>query len=85
MLRCIGQNHDRQKRTYIRLMAKNKIIAYDTSALFTHSPGIKMGEFGHNNNNLTLPMVKIIWDFQDSGMIHTISSLYRRVLQILIH
>lgn len=63
MLKRIGKDHDKQKRIYTKLMGKNEIIAYDTSALFTYSSGIRMAEFGHNNNDLTLPMIKIIMGF----------------------
>ncbi len=59
MLKRVGMDHDGQKRI---LMKRNEIIAYDTSALFSHSPGIRMAEFGHNND-LMLPMIRIIMGF----------------------
>ncbi len=47
----------------MKLMKKNKIIAYDTSALFSYSSGISMAEFGYNNSDLHLPMIRIIIGF----------------------
>ena len=47
-------------------MNKNKIIAYDTSALFSYSPGISMAEFGHNNSDMTLPTIRVILCFSSS-------------------
>ena len=44
-------------------MKKNEIIDYDTLALFSYSPGINMVEFGNNNSDMTLPMIKIILGF----------------------
>ena len=63
MLKRIGKDQDGQKRIFMKLMKKNEIVAYDTSALFSHSPGISMAEFGHNNNDLMLPMIRIIMGF----------------------
>lgn len=45
MLKRIGHDQDKQANIYIKLMKKNKIIAYDTSALFSYSPGIRISEF----------------------------------------
>ncbi|MGP6207080.1 hypothetical protein ACNF42_03480 [Cuniculiplasma sp. SKW3] len=47
-------------------MNKNEIIEYDTSLLFSYSPGISMAEFGHNNSYVTLPMIKVILGFSRS-------------------
>ena len=63
MLKRIGMDHERQKRIFMKLMKKNETVAYDTSALFSYSSGIRMAEFGHNNNDLMLPMVRIIMGF----------------------
>ncbi len=63
MLKRIGKDQDGQKKIFMKLMKKNEIVAYDTSALFSHSPGISMAEFGHNNSDLTLPMIRIIMGF----------------------
>ena len=63
MLKRVGMDHDRQKRILTKLMKRNEVIAYDTSALFSHSPGIRMAEFGHNNSDLMLPMIRIIMGF----------------------
>ncbi|WP_298275977.1 transposase [Ferroplasma sp.] len=63
MLKRIGQNQDKQKSIYMKLMKRNEIIAYDTSALFSYSPGIRMAGFGHNNNDLNLPMIRTIMGF----------------------
>ena len=66
MLGRIGSQHAKQKSMFQSLMKKNEIIAYDTSALFTYSKGISMAEFGHNNNDITLPQIKIILGFSRS-------------------
>ena len=66
MLARIGSEHAKQKSMFQSLMKKNEIIAYDTSALFTYSKGISMAEFGHNNNDITLPQIKIILGFSRS-------------------
>ena len=63
MLKRIGKDQNKQKRIFMKLMKRNEIVAYDTSALFTYSPGIRMAEFGHNNNDLMLPMIRIIMGF----------------------
>ena len=63
MLKRVGKDQERQKRIFMKLMKKNEIVAYDTSALFSYSPGIRMAEFGHNNNDLMLPMIRIIMGF----------------------
>ena len=63
MLKRTGKDQERQKRIFAKLMKRNEIIAYDTSALFSYSSGITMAEFGHNNNDLTLPMIRIIMGF----------------------
>lgn len=47
-------------------MKRNGIIAYDTSALFSYSPGISMAEFGHSNSDPALPMIKVILGFSRS-------------------
>lgn len=47
-------------------MNKNENIVYDTSALFSYSPGISMAKFGHNNSDMTLPMIKVILGFSRS-------------------
>ena len=47
-------------------MNKNEITAYDTSALFSYSPGISMAEFGHNNSDMTLPTIRVILGFSRS-------------------
>lgn len=66
MLSRIGSEHARQKSMFRSLIKKNEIIAYDTSALFTYSKGISMAEFGHNNNEIELPQIKIILGFSRS-------------------
>ena len=63
MLKRVGKDQEKQKRIFMKLMKKNEIVAYDTSALFSYSPGIRMAEFGHNNNDLMLPMIRIIMGF----------------------
>ena len=63
MFKRIGKDQNKQKRIFMKLMKRNEIVAYDTSALFTYSPGIRMAEFGHNNNDLMLPMIRIIMGF----------------------
>ena len=63
MLKRIGTDQDRQRSIFLKLMKKNEIVAYDTSALFSYSTGIRMAEFGHNNNDLVLPMIRIIMGF----------------------
>ena len=63
MLKRIGKDQNKQKRIFMKLMKRNEIVAYDTSALFSYSPGIRMAEFGHNNNDLMLPMIRIIMGF----------------------
>ena len=63
MLKRKGRDHEKQKRIFTKIMKKNETIAYGTSALFSYSTGIMMAEFGHNNNDLMLPMVKIIMGF----------------------
>ena len=47
-------------------MKKNKIMAYNTSVLFSYPEGINMAEFGHSNNDRNLPMITIILDFSRS-------------------
>ena len=66
MLKRIGSEGEKQKSVFRSLMKRNEIIAYDTSALFSYSPGINMAEFGHNNNDLMLPMIKVILGFSRS-------------------
>ncbi len=34
----------------MKLMKKKEVIAYDTSALFSYSSGIRMAEYAHYNN-----------------------------------
>ena len=63
MLKRIGKDQNKQKRIFMKLMKKKEIIAYDTSALFSYSSGIRMAEFGHNNNDLILPLIRIIMGF----------------------
>lgn len=66
MLRRIGSEQGKQKSIFQSLMKKNEVIAYDTSALFSYSEGISMAEFGHNSNDISLPMIKIILGFSRS-------------------
>lgn len=66
MLSRIGSHQERQKSVFRSLMKKNEIIAYDTSTLFSYSPGISMAEFGHNPHDLMLPMIKVILGFSRS-------------------
>ena len=66
MLKRIGSEGEKQKSVFKSLMKRNEIIAYDTSALFSYSPGISMAEFGHSNSDLTLPMIKVILGFSRS-------------------
>ena len=66
MLRRIGSESEKQRSIFRSLMKRNEIIAYDTSALFSYSPGINMAEFGHNNSDMTLPMIKVILGFSRS-------------------
>ncbi|MGC8629681.1 MAG: transposase [Thermoplasmata archaeon] len=63
MLKRIGKDQNKQKIIFKKLMKNKEIIAYDTSALFSYSSGISMAEFGHNNNDLMLPMIRIIMGF----------------------
>ena len=63
MLKRIGKDQNGQKNIFMKLMKKNEIVAYDTSALFSYSSGIRMAEFGHNNNDLLLPLIRIIMGF----------------------
>ena len=63
MLTRIGKDQNRQKRIFMKLMKKNEIVAYDTSALFSYSSGIRMAEYAHNNNDLNLPLIRIIMGF----------------------
>ncbi|MHB8395584.1 MAG: transposase [Thermoplasmataceae archaeon] len=63
MLKRIGKDQNGQKKIFMKLMKKNEIVAYDTSALFSYSSGMRMAEFGHNNNDLVLPMIRIIMGF----------------------
>lgn len=63
MLKRIGKDQNGQKKIFMKIMKKNEIVAYDTSALFSYSPGMRMAEFGHNNNDLMLPMIRIIMGF----------------------
>jgi transposase len=66
MLKRVGSEGEKQKSVFRSLMKRNEIIAYDTSALFSYSPGINMAEFGHNNSDLMLPMIKVILGFSRS-------------------
>ena len=66
MLRRIGSESEKQRSIFRSLMKRNEVIAYDTSALFSYSPGINMAEFGHNNSDMTLPMIKVILGFSRS-------------------
>ena len=66
MLGRIGSDQGKQKTIFNTLMKGKEVIAYDTSALFTYSEGINMAEFGHNNNDVDLPMIKIILGFSRS-------------------
>ena len=66
MLQRIGSESEKQRSVFRSLMKRNEIIAYDTSALFSYSPGISLAEFGHNNSDMTLPMIKIILGFSRS-------------------
>ena len=66
MLKRVGSEGEKQKSLFRSLMKRNEIIAYDTSALFSYSPGINMAEFGHNNSDMTLPMIKVILGFSRS-------------------
>ncbi len=63
MMKRIGKDQAGQKAIFMKLMKKNEIIAYDTSALFSYSSGISMAEFGYNNSDLHLPMIRIIMGF----------------------
>ena len=66
MLKRVGSEGEKQKSVFRSLMKRNEIIAYDTSALFSYSPGINMAEFSHNNSDLMLPMIKVILGFSRS-------------------
>ena len=55
MLKRLGKDQDRQKQIFMHLMNKKEIVTYDTSALFSYFSGIRLAEFGHNNNDLMLP------------------------------
>ncbi len=66
MLKRVGSEGEKQKSVFRSLMKRNEIIAYDTSALFSYSPGINMAEFGHNNSDMTLPMIRVILGFSRS-------------------
>ena len=66
MLRRIGSESEKQRSVFRSLMKRNEIIAYYTSALFSYSPGINMAEFGHNNSDMTLPMIRVILGFSRS-------------------
>ena len=66
MLKRIGSEQEKQKSVFRSLMKRNEIIAYDTSAIFSYSPGINMAEFGHNSDELMIPMIKIILGFSRS-------------------
>ncbi len=63
MLKRIGMEQNKQKNIFMKLMGKNGVVAYDTPALFSYSTGMRMAEFGHNNNDLTLPVIRIIMGF----------------------
>jgi hypothetical protein len=47
-------------------MNKNEIMVYDTSSFFSYSPGISRAKFGHNNSDMTLPMIEMILGFSRS-------------------
>ena len=63
MLRRTGKDQNKQKKIFMKLMKKKEVIAYDTSALFSYSSGIRMAEYAHNNNDLVLPLIRIIMGF----------------------
>ena len=63
MLGRIGKDQNKQKNIFIKLMKQKEVIAYDTSALFSYSSGIRMAEYAHNNNDLVLPLIRIIMGF----------------------
>ena len=66
MLQRIGSESEKQRSVFRSLMKRNEIIAYDTSAMFSYSSVIKLAEFGHNNSDMTLPMIKVILVFSRS-------------------
>ncbi len=63
MMKRIGSEQDKQKMIFMKLMKRDEIVAYDTSAFFSYSEGIEMTEFAHNNNDLMLLLVRIIMGF----------------------
>ena len=66
MLQQIGLESEKQRSVFRSLMKRKEIIAYDTSAVLSYSPGISMDEFGHENSDMTLPKIKRALGFSRS-------------------
>jgi hypothetical protein len=54
------QDQHAQKTIFRKIIEEDEIIAYDMSTLFTYSFGIRNAEFGYNNSDLNLPLIRFI-------------------------